>query len=386
MARFQYFLRIGIIPFFIAWKAIDFVVASVAGLSLPYYGHFSHPSTLTSYNIPQWIKGFAQFDGIFYLRIAQNGYSQFEQAFFPLYPILIGYLSPLFGGNYLFSSLFIANGSFLVGLILFKKYLIAVLKPEYKNTVGFIIVSLLLYPTSFFFGSAYTEGIFFLLVVSVFFFLHQKNYLLVALFAFLASLTRFIGLFLFIPIIISVFQNAEFNIRIRTWIFAVISPFLGLASYMWYLLQSTGDPLSFFTSQSAFGAGRSTELVLLPQVVYRYIKILLTTGWNLAYFIALLELFAFLLVFAVLILQLRDMLRSKNRTLLGLNLFSLSNLLIPTLTGTFLSIPRFSLLSLSFFIYIGLLKNTVLRAFLCIIFFLIHVVLVTLFIQGYFVS
>ncbi len=387
MARFQYLLRYRIIPLFLIWRLLDFAFAHIATSTLPYYGNFSHPSTLAKYNFPHWFKGFAQFDGIFYLRIARDGYSQFEQAFFPLYPMLIKALSPIFAGNTLIGSLLIANLSFLVGLVVFRKYLQLILPANQRKHIAFIILTLLLFPTSFFFGSSYTEGLFFLLVISTFYFLHKKNYWLVALLAFLASLTRFIGVFLFIPILISLLQISNFKLQIqRKYLALTAAPFLGLGTYIYYLWSTTGDPFAFFTSQSAFGAGRSTELILLPQVIYRYLNILFTADWNLLYFVATLELLTFLLVFTVLIIQLRELLRSKNKNLLGLNLFSLANLLIPTLTGTLLSIPRFSLLSLSFFIYIGLLKNTKTKAFLCLVFLLIHVALVALFIQGYFIS
>ncbi len=386
MARFQYLLRFGIITLFIAWRLLDFFIAQIATYSIPYLGHFSHPSTLAIYNIPQWIKGFAQFDGIFYLRIAQNGYSQFEQAFFPLYPLLINALSPIFGGNHLIVSLIVANLSFLAALSVFRKYLLNILPANQQKNIYFILLFLLLFPTSFFFGASYTESLFFLLLVSTFYFLHKKNFWLVASFAFLASLTRFVGVFLFIPILASLLQATGYRLQATRKYLSIVSPFLGLGAYMLYLWQSTGDSFAFFTSQAAFGAGRSTQMVLVPQVIYRYLKIILTSTVNLGYFVALLELVVFLFVLTVLVVQLRDLLRSEDKGLLGLNLFSIANLLVPTLTGTLGSIPRYGLLSLSFFVYIGMLKSAKIKLLLCIIFALLHVGLVSLFIQGYFVS
>lgn len=386
MARFQYFLRFGIIPLYLLWRLLDFVIARAAAFTLPYYGNFSHPSTLAKYNFPQWIKGFAQFDGIFYLRIAQDGYSQFEHAFFPLYPALINFLAPIFIGNKLLTSLFIANASFLAGLFVFRKYLPLILPTTRHKHMAYIILALLLFPTSFFFGSSYTEGLFFLLVISTFYFLYKKNYWLVAIFAFLASLTRFIGVFLFIPILIAEYRISNIKFPLRNKLLVLSSPFLGFGTYINYLWSTTSDPFAFFTSQTAFGAERSTQLVLLPQVLYRYLKILVSARLDMVYFVACLELTTFLFVFTILTIQLRNLLQSKNKALLGLNLFSLTNLLVPTLTGTLGSIPRYSLFSLSFFIYIGLLKSNAVKLLLCFIFFFLHVTLLALFIQGYFVS
>lgn len=379
MARLQYILHLGLIPFFLVWRIFDFFLAYLAPSFLPFYGNFSHPSTLNAYNFPHWLKGFAQFDGIFYLRIAQSGYAQFEHAFFPLYPLCIRAFSFLFMQNWMLTSLAISHTSFLVGLLVFEKYLCDSFPKNQYGAVRSTIIFLLLFPSSFFFWSSYTESLFFLLVISTFFLLKKKNYALAALFAYLASLTRFIGVFLFIPFVLE--QN-----KLYRKIFTTMAPFLGLGTYALFLYQTTSDPLAFFNSQSAFGAGRTTHFISLPQVLFRYLKILTTTQWNFGYFVALLELSVFLLVLTILLFQLRDLLRSKNRDLLGLNLFSLANLLIPTVTGTLLSIPRFSLLSLSFFMYLGALPNKNTKLLLYFIFTLLHVALVTLFIQGYFVS
>lgn len=380
MARLQHILQYGVVPFFILWKIFDHVLAYLAPNFIPFQGNFSHPSTLDAYlTTPRWITAFAQFDGIFYLRIASNGYAQFEQAFFPLYPLLIRTLSIFFMQNQLAASLAISNISFVLGLLIFEKYLRNTLPKNRRSAIRFIIIFLLLFPTSFFFGATYTEGLFFLLVVLTFFLLDKKNYALAAIVAYFAASTRLVGVFLFIPFALT-------QTKFRRYKMIALAPFLGLATYMYYLYQTTRDPVAFFSVQPAFGAGRSTHLILLPQVLYRYLKMLLMTRWSIGYFVSLLELMVFVFVFVILSIQLREILRSKQRNLLGLNLFSLTNLLVPTLTGTLSSVPRYALLSVSFFVYVGLLKSGHIKLVLCFIFTLLHVALVTLFIQGYFVS
>lgn len=379
MARLQHILHSGLIPLFFIWRTFDFVLASIAPRFLPYLGNFSHPNTLKVFNFPHWITGFAQFDGILYMRIASSGYAQFEHAFFPLYPLLIRSFSFFFMQNQLITALIISNISFLLGLFVFEKYLRSILPRNRTGSVRYATLFLLLFPSSFFFGSAYTEGLFFLLVTITFYFANKKDFTFSALAAYFAASTRFIGVFLFIPLVLA--QNTS-----RKHTMAVLAPFLGLATYMYYLFHATQDPLAFFNSQPAFGANRSTHPILFPQVLYRYFKILITTQWSVGYFVALIELTVFVFVLLILILQLRDILRSKKRTLLGLNLFSLANLFVPSLTGTLSSIPRYALLSISFFVYLALLKNVRFKQVLCFIFILLHVALVTLFIQGYFVS
>ena len=157
---------------------------------------------------------------------------------------------------------------------------------------------------------------------------------------------------------------------------------------MRFLLKTIGDALAFFHAQSVFGEARSTKIILLPQVFYRYLKILFTAKPNLQYFISLIELTIFCFVFTILILDLIKnwKLKIKNYSLISLNLFSFANLLISTVTGSFMSIPRFALLSISFFIFLGRIKNVWIVRGLIILFTIFHIVLLSLFIQGYFVS
>jgi hypothetical protein len=71
---------------------------------------------------------------------------------------------------------------------------------------------------------------------------------------------------------------------------------------------------------------------------------------------------------------------------LGLNLFSFANLLLPTLTGTFSSIPRYALLSFSVFLYVGQIKQSWIKASIAVAFIILHVLIMGFFVQGYFIS
>ncbi len=306
-----------------------------------------------------------------------------------MYPILIRTFSPIFKKNYLLSGLFLSNICFFFGLFIFKKYLSSFAKASAdKQFNNVTILFLLLFPTSFFFGAVYTESLFFLLVITTFYFLNKKNYWLAGLTAFLAGLTRVNGIFLIIPFVVEFIKNFKKNKNLWQLGVLIITPFLGLLTYMRYLLITTGDALAFFHVQSVFGEGRSTKLILLPQVFYRYFKILLTVKPNFQYFISFLELTIFSFIFIILILDFikNFKLKIKNYSLFSLNLFSIANILLPTFTGSFMSVPRFSLLSLSFFVFLGSIKNSVVKTTLLIIFFVLHLILAGFFLQGYFVS
>lgn len=394
----------------IIWRVFDFLIIFFSQKVIPYLGFFSYKDDLPSFNLPNWLSSLANFDGIHYIKIAKYGYSQYEQAFFPLYPALIKFLTPLFLNNQLLTGIIISNISFLFGLFFFYKYL-KLIFPRNSNILT--VVFILFFPTSFFFGAVYTEGLFFLLLILTLYFLKKEQYLFVAIFAFLASTARLAGVFLIIPIIFYVIQESKVksqNLKSKLknflylilntkYLLLILSPILGLASYCFYLWYSTGDLFFFFSSQPVFGAGRSTHLISFLQVYWRYFKIFFTANHDFKYFVSVIEFSFFSFVLIVLIFDLfknlgiknlkfieNCKLKIENYELLGLNLFSLINLILPTLTGTFLSIPRFSLMSLSFFIYLSQIKNVFIKYLIIGIFLIFHILLLGFFTQGYFIS
>lgn len=384
---------------FFLWRIFNFFIIFITPKFIPYLGFFPYKEEILKYNLPVFLNKLANFDGIHYLLISERGYGQYEQAFFPLYPFLIKVFS-FFTHNSLLSGLIISNVFFFFGLIFLIKYFKLVL-PNLNQT--FFVLVLFLFPTSFYFGAVYTEGLFFFFFAGTLYFLKKEKYLMAGIFSFLASLTRLIGIFLIIFFIFDIFKklkksNHPSSLRFRptnqfTNYFFTLFPLFGLILYSFYLYKTTGDPLMFFHSQPAFGANRSTSLIFLPQVIWRYIKIFFTAKFNFQYFISLVEFIIFFFVFFILILDIKNFIEYKNSKikiknfdLLGLNIFSFSSLVLPTLTGTFSSIPRYSLFSISLFIYIAKIKNNFLKFFILTIFLIFHILFLAFFSQGYFIS
>jgi hypothetical protein len=107
----------------------------------------------------------------------------------------------------------------------------------------------------------------------------------------------------------------------------------------------------------------------------------------------------FFLVFTVLIFDLFKHLKINNWKLirnlkleirnydrLALNLFSFANLILPTLTGTFSSVPRYALFSISIFLFLTEIKSRILKIIIAIVFIVFHVIILSLFGQGYFIG
>lgn len=310
---------------------------------------------------------------------------------FPFYPLAIRAIT-FFIPNYLIAALTVSHVSFFIGLLFFHKLL-----RQWKVKTFFPLLLLLTFPTAFFFGVVYTEGLFFMLFILSLYFLGGKKYLYAGFFAALSSATRLIGIFLIVPFFFSLMKDGKVTFASLVYIakkhlLLLCSPVIGLVSYMCYLFSTTHDPLYFFHSQPIFGANRSTKLISLPQVYYRYIKIILTAAHDFRWYISLAELVIFTFVFLVLVFDLIQTIKQistshvKSYSLLGLSLFSFINLLLPTLTGTFSSIPRYSLFSLSFFLYLGQIKSKQIRIGVFFLFLTSQIVFLSLFIQGYFIG
>jgi hypothetical protein len=112
----------------------------------------------------------------------------------------------------------------------------------------------------------------------------------------------------------------------------------GLLAYMVFLQVKFYDFLMFLHVQGGFGAERSSgALILLPQVFYRYLKIFISLGpTHMRFYNALFELVFTCLALYFLVVSFRKIKLSYWLAALGI-------LILPTLTGTLSSMPRYIL-------------------------------------------
>ena len=356
---------------FLIWRLVLFLIAHVSpliirefGATFPYW-----EETLVKSNLPQFVWSFGNFDGVHYLRIAQNGYVyQYTQAFFPLYPILIKIASTVTFGNFLIPALVISNVSFLAALLLFYK----LIKKIYNQKIAFwSCLFLLTFPTSFYFGSVYTEGIFFLMIISAFYLVHLGLNWQASVIGVFASATRLIGLFLAIALAIP-------SKKFKKLMPLLIVP-IGFLLYVLYLKVEFNNPLYFLTAQSVWGQERSaTTIVLLPQVLWRYFKILSTTS-GLPLFNAAFELGLTTLAILLLIMGF-------NKIKKEWSVFAWIAILLPTLTGTLASMPRYVLVAFPIYIVLAHIKSSFLKTAILFIFAVFLAVSTILFARGYWVA
>ena len=378
-----------VLVLFSVWRVATLLVSFLATIVIPKWGGwFPYPDkVLIPTGLPSWIWGFGNFDGVHYLRIAQDGYiAANSQAFFPLYPLLIRFLnifpksttldtSIYTDPSYFFTGFILANILFIFALYFFYK----LVRMDFGERIGYLsLILLLVFPTSYYFGSVYTESLFLLLAASSIFYIRKRNFILGGVLAGLASGTRILGIMLFPLLIVEIFRVGRAE-RYKALIGAALAP-LGAIFYMLYLKAVTGDFLYFLTAQPGFGAERSAKpFILLPQVIYRYFKIFLALPiTSMKFFNAGLE-----FVFALVPLALLVIFWKKMR--LSYWIFTLGVLILPTLTGTFSSMPRYALMGFLLFPHIAQKLG---KYFIpvSILLGLLGVILIGLFTRGYWVA
>lgn len=337
---------------------------------------------------------FANFDGYQYISIAKIGYQELQQSYFPLFPGLIFLAAQVFK-NYIISGVIVTWVFFFLGLVYFYKLAGLLLKDNAQ--AQWALLFLASFPTAFYFQVIYTESLFLFESSAAFYYLYRKKYFWAAVFAIFASLTKVQGALLVIPFALVLFEFGKPSLHgmlhfIKTKYYLILialSPLYGLLAYMGYLFVQTKDPLYFYHAQSAFGAERAVDkIILLPQVLYRYIKIFLTSDRNFTYWISVLEFVICVAFVGIIAYELFRLIKQKKKDMqhIALQSYSLVILLLPTLTGTLTSLPRYALLSFGFFIILARIHHTFSKVLLVFFFLLVHVILFLFFLKGYFIS
>ncbi len=399
---------------FVIWRVILFAISLIAPFVLSYHPSFPYSDQiLPFYSVPQWIYSWANFDGVHYLTIAEKGYvgTASVQAFFPLFPYVILHslkLYAIFPINILKTGLFLTNFFAYLLIIVTFSY---VKKIKNTKTAWMVVAFLVCFPTSFFLGAFYTESLFLTLVISAFYAAEKRWWFIAAICVALASADRVVGIFLIPALLIELAHQQNFfstyfqlikkphsklerigfflhSLKLflkKNWtaIGWILLSSVGLVWYMFFLNIHFHDPLYFVHVQASFGSGRSTNhLVSYPQVVLRSVKILFTARpFDLHYWAYIQEFLAGTLGLIVLIASIRF-------TKFSHVFFALCAFILPTLTGTFSSMPRYLLVCFPIFVVLAELQHK--RPKLGIVWFVLSCGLLIfntiLFIQGYWVA
>ena len=367
----------------IIWRILLLAVAFYAIQAIQFKASFPYWETLLAPLGHPLYWSWGNFDGVHYITIAQQGYAaQFTQAFFPLYPMLMRPLK-IVAGSYLASGLLISHVAFLFTLYFFYK-LIRIDRGE--TSAKRILLYLLLFPTSFYFGAVYSESLFLALVLATFYAARRRRWWIAGILGAVASATRIFGIFLLPALLVEwYYGRGKKSVYTPTQLLSSLLPILfistGLLAYMYYLNKTFSDPLMFLTAQPAFGAERSADkIILLYQVFWRYTKMLLTVDpSSLVYYTVVLEALSggiFLLLSLIAFKKIRP----------SYALFGMLSYIAPTLTGTLSSMPRYVLILFPSFMVLGLVKNRRFQRAWWVVSAILLAINTALFVRGYWVA
>ena len=225
-----------VILIFSGWRVGLFIVTFLGLSIIPNITQPQYNINPPSADLIYWER-WANWDGAHFLSIAQYGYEPFQVVFFPLYPLLIKFLS-LLTTNYFWAGFIISQIFTVISLY----YLYKLVLLDYKKNVAEKAVILLItFPTSFYLGAVYSESSFLALTLSSFYYARKKNYILASILAGLSSVTRIIGICVIVAIGVEYLYQKGIKINlIDLWAnrFVRFTTFLTITTIILYFFNS----------------------------------------------------------------------------------------------------------------------------------------------------
>ncbi len=197
-----------------------------------------------------------RWDAFWYLDVVDNGYhlnndnTLSNAVFFPLYPALIKVVGTILLGQYALAGWLVSMACLVLAVTYFYRLLREFhpdIEPEWP------IFFMLAFPTAFFFTVIYTESIFLLLTLAVFYYSFKGRFATAGLVAFAGAMTHSNGLFFALPILWEMWRTKGFRelLTLRAW--PVVMAPLGTFAFVLFDYIKFGDPMLFFKIQSAWG-------------------------------------------------------------------------------------------------------------------------------------
>jgi hypothetical protein len=292
-------------------------------------------------------RAYSTWDAQHYLYLSENGYraGQMENAFFPLFPLLIRLATYIFHSS-LIAALVIANLCSLAGFYL----LFTFVEKQYGRDAARLTVLLYLaFPTAFFFDLPYSESLFLLLIAAFFLLLFRGKPGWAAIPAALLPLSRPEGVLVILPFATYYATHRKMVRNLVPSPYSLLpplSPLLGLAAYLAFMRAATGNAFEMFRAMQDYVSAHSLLYLLHPlQLIQHWAE------WPLAIhgFTNSIIDRAFFLAFLLLI---APMVR---RVHPALAVYALAVGLLNVLSGTFMSYTRYILLAFPVFLTLALL-------------------------------
>jgi hypothetical protein len=226
---------------------------------------------------------FARYDSGWYDGIVKYGYGPppppggpSAHAFFPLYPEIARLLHLMTGIDAFQTALFVTWASLLFAVPLFVEEARERMGERALRALPF----LLLYPVAFFFTAVYTDALFLLIALLAFRFVRRGELRWALPAAYLAGLTRAPAAVMGAGLGLAWLIGRKDEPGLQRWGGAAllsVTPFLGVASWIWGIGFAKGEPGLFFRSMGAWreAAGNPTGG---PSVFVEELRRMWTTG------------------------------------------------------------------------------------------------------------
>lgn len=298
-----------------------------------------------------------------YLSIAQNGYSYPQQAFFPLWPLLIRIASI---NSIIPEQIIISILVWIFGLSSFILFYILAIRLVGKEAAKYALFIFATFPSSMFLIAGYTEAFFLTLVLSSFLLLEQKRYFLSALVAGFSSATRLVGIGLLCNFF---FIKHSYSNKV----FYILVGLIGLFMYMFFLELNYSDPFLFSKAQEYWCeiSGKcQLTFPLLPLIDFTVLILTNRSQINSASYLDWLSAVVFLLLSIFVFTKLR----------INYFLYTLTVILLPLCTGSTVGMIRYIMVAFPiFYILPILIKSKIILIIIGIMLFLLQLRFIALF-------
>jgi hypothetical protein len=245
-------------------------------LLLTYFAALFSINNFSSRNLPliDLLHVWNRWDSSIYTGIATTGYTTFSRmAFFPLFPLAEHGLALLVQDPFV-SGLIISNAAMLGVFIVLHRLVVEDFDQERAWRT---VLYLAFFPTAFFLATAYNESLFLFFALLTFYYQRRGRWWLAAPMAFLATLTRPIGICLLIPFAWEYLRQHNFQWRkIRLDALSGIGIIGGIILFAIYGYLRFHDPLAFSHAQKTWQRQLSWPWHVFAQVykIIRYQPIL----------------------------------------------------------------------------------------------------------------
>ncbi len=340
-------MRLAVVPF-VATR-LPLVLAGVLSVAmLPVSSYV--PSYWLIKGLDRAVDAFSRWDAWHYSRIAVSGYPSDDPsraAFFPLFPALMRLLGELVGRTdrvgMFAAGVAVAN----LCLLLATMALIALTRLDLgEDDARRAAWYLLAFPTSLFLSAGYSESLFLLLAMGALLACRRGSWLTAGMLGGLAALSRPVGVVVALPLAVEALLEwrADRQRPWRSWwrpVVATLLPAAFLLGWMGYLGSQLGDPLAFLHAQD----GWHRELGPPWDTVLQFFdgRITLASGFH-----SLTDL-AFTIVGLVGVVLAWRLLRPSYA------LYFAAMLLVPLMTGSLVSMPRFVLVMFPLYLVLAIL-------------------------------